>query len=129
MREPRTYLKIALALTFFILLSLYALYQSRFLILGPQLTLITPLDGTTVREALVPVQGQVSNASFIYLNDRQIFADEHGVFHELLLAQNGYNIMTARVKDSFGRERKEVRQFMYKPSSASSTAHSTQGRE
>lgn len=103
----------------------YSLYQSRFLLLGPTLIITKPIDGEVLAQKIVEVRGSVSNATFIYLDDRQIFADEKGVFREILLGSPGYNIMTIRVKDSFGREREEKREFILKLPTASSTATTT----
>ena len=121
MREPRTYLKIFLVFIFGLLLIGYSVYQSRYLIIGPTIELGSPLDGTVTKEKIVEIRGRATNAAFVFLNDRQIFTDEAGNFREILLASEGYNIMTLRVKDGLGRERKLSRVFVYKGERATSS--------
>ncbi len=125
MRSPRTYLKIILGGAFLAVVLAYSLYQSRFLILGPGLEIFMQTEGTTVTDSLVLISGSVSNASFIYLDDRQIFADEQKMFHEILPASVGYNILTLRVKDAFGRVRQVTREFIYKPLATTESATTT----
>jgi hypothetical protein len=81
----------------------YSYYQSRNLIKGPQISLTSPVVGTTVENPLVSIEGTAKNISFITLNDRQIFVDNEGTFKEELLLSPGYNIWQIAAKDKFGR--------------------------
>lgn len=81
----------------------YSLFQSRNLIKGPQVNLITPITGSTLANSLVTIEGNASNISFITLNDRQIFVDNLGNFREELLLSPGYNVWTIEARDKFGR--------------------------
>ncbi len=91
----------------FLLLILYFLFQARFLVLGPQITISTPRDGQEVSNPVVTATGQVRNAAWISLNGRQIFTDEDGRWEEKLIVAEGLSIMTVRVRDRFGREKEE----------------------
>lgn len=92
---------------FFIVLVLYSLFQARFLILGPRISIISPRDGASV-QTVVEVKGQAFNAAWLSLDDRQIFTDENGYFNEKLIVPAGLGIITVRAKDRFGREREKV---------------------
>lgn len=81
----------------------YSFFQSRNLIRGPSLDLMTPKNGSTVTDPLVEIKGVAKNISFISLNNRQIFVDENGNFHEELLLSPGYNLWKIEAKDKFGR--------------------------
>ena len=48
------------------------------------------------------------------MNDRQMFTDEEGEFSEKLLLSYGYNIITVKAKDRFGRETKKTLELIYK---------------
>lgn len=96
-----------------ILIVLYAAYQARFLIAGPSLSIDTPADGETVSSPLMTVSGRANNAADLYLNGRQIFTDEYGVFSESLLLHPGHTIIEMHTKDKFGRERTETRDVIY----------------
>ena len=89
----------------FLLLTVYSLFQARFLILGPGVTILSHKDGAVVHEPQVTLSGKARNAAWISLNDRQIFTDEEGFWSEKLILSEGLSIMTLRVRDRFGRER------------------------
>lgn len=93
-----------------IILALYVLYQARFIILGPQISISYPKDATEVSEPLLVMTGTARNVARIELNGRQIFADREGHWSEKLLLSPGTSIMTVQARDRFGREtEKQVR--------------------
>ena len=96
--------KSALIITLFLLLITYSLFQARFLILGPQVWITSPRDGSVVENPLIIIEGRAKNAAWISLNDRQIFTNENGVWEEKLLVSDGPSIMTVKARDRFGRE-------------------------
>ena len=114
MSNPTTYIRIGMIALLLLSVVGYALFQTRNLIHGPEITIHSPKNGETLANPLVAVEGTARNISFISLNDRQIFIDENGKFKESLLLSFGYNIMTVRAQDKFGRERKEILELMYK---------------
>jgi hypothetical protein len=101
--SPRLLIFLSLAA----ILVLYVLFQARFLILGPQVTILFPKEGQEVMEPLLTINGEARNISRISLNGRQIFTDESGFWSEKLLLSPGTSIMTVKVVDRFGREREE----------------------
>ena len=98
---------------FFLLIIGYSLFQARFLILGPRISINYPTDGARAENELVLVQGKARNAAWLSLNGRQIFTDEEGHWNEKLLLPQGLSIMTVTARDRFGRETEEkVRIFL-----------------
>src|SRR6185295_6094248 len=89
---------------FLALIALYALFQARFLILGPRVGVEHPLDGAVLSEPLVMVTGTASNVSLIALDGRPILIDTTGHFSEKLLLPEGPSIISVTAKDRFGRE-------------------------
>ena len=90
---------------FFITLAIisYILFQSKSLILGPQLTVSEPKNGATLTYNLVTVKGVATNISLIKIDDRAIFVDDHGNFSEKLIAPEGYSIIKVEARDRFGK--------------------------
>lgn len=82
----------------------YSFFASRDLLMGPQINIISPENGSVVTEPLVVIHGTTKNINSISLNDRPIFIDQEGRFGEQLLLAPGYTILTLRAKDRFGRE-------------------------
>ena len=115
MRRPDWYVKIAATALVGILILGYAYFQIMRVAQGVTLSLREPASGATFSKPLIAVSGQANRASFISINDRQIFTDESGHFKEEVLLAKGYNVLTVAVKDRFGTTRKEVREVVYKP--------------
>ena len=99
----------------------YVIFQARFLIVGPQITLTeTPPPINNVR--LVALSGTAFNITRLWLNDRQIYTDPDGNFKEAFVLENGYTITTRRAEDLYGRETTITRSFVYLPASFANTA-------
>ncbi|MBX4181260.1 hypothetical protein KW807_00150 [Candidatus Parcubacteria bacterium] len=96
-----------LIILFSCLLVLYILFQARFLILGPGVTIQIPRDGEVATTSVITVSGTSRNIARITLNDRQIFTDAKGHWSEKLVLSKGLSIITVRVSDHFGREKHE----------------------
>jgi hypothetical protein len=86
-----------------ILVVAYALFQSRNLIIGPEIKSLTPSTDSTFTSPLVTVAGVAQNVSYISLNGRAIFVDPEGNFSEQLLLSPGYNLWNVSARDKFGR--------------------------
>ncbi len=112
----RTIVKILLYSIVFMLLTLYVVFQARYLIAGPQVRLDddTPLQQN---QRQVFLTGDAHNISHLWLNDRPIYTDTSGKFKEALILENGYTIATLRAKDRYGRETRVAKRFVYTPAS------------
>ena len=92
----------------------YAFYRTEDLIRGPQILIHSPINGRTVDESLVHIEGVARNISSITLNDKTIFIDESGNIKEEVLLIYGYNIITLYAQDRFGREVTKTLELVYK---------------
>jgi len=92
----------------------YSLYQSRNLRSGPQLNIVSPINGALSTTSTTQIQGVAKNITSISLNDRPIFVDEDGNFSENLLLSYGYNIIGISAKDKFGRSVSKRLELVYK---------------
>lgn len=92
----------------------YGGWRAKSLVEGPDLVIASPLSGTLVAESLVEVRGKATNISFLTLNDGAIFTDEAGEFREKVLLSYGYNVMTLKAKDRFGRSVTKTLELIYK---------------
>lgn len=90
---------------FFLVLGSYALFQARFLILGPIISVDTHEDGEVVNGSVLVLGGQGENVAWLSLNGHQIFMDEDGRWSEKLLISTGTSIMTVEARDRFGRKK------------------------
>ncbi len=105
----RINIKVILIILAIAFLGGYFLYQARWYLLGPEITVDSPQNGEVIRDPYINVRGQALNISSLSMNGRQIFTDEKGVFSEGLLLAKGYNIIEIAATDKFGRIRREKR--------------------
>ncbi|MDO8517675.1 MAG: hypothetical protein Q7S26_00065 [bacterium] len=81
----------------------YGLFESRKLLEGPRITITSPVDGSATSSAVVVVEGEAQNISFLTINDKPAFTDESGHFSETLSPPSGYTVVTVASIDRFGR--------------------------
>lgn len=91
----------------------YGVFNSRFLIKGPELTIQGLEDSNKnilyAQTKDFVLQGTATHSSFITVNNRPIFIDESGNFNEKLLLSNGVSLIDVYAKDKFGKEiRKKI---------------------
>src|SRR3989344_9471416 len=113
MRNAYWYLKVGGVSAVIIRIGVYAFFASKDLIKGPTLTIVLPINGSATSTSLVTIRGLASNVAFLTLNDRQIFTDENGRIEEQLLLSYGYNIITLKGKDKFGKETTKRLELIY----------------
>ncbi len=92
----------------------YTYYRTKDFISGPIVTILSPVNGSTLDNTLVDIKGTAKNISYISINDRQIFTDEAGFFMEKLLLYPGYNIISIKASDKFERNIEKTLELIYK---------------
>ena len=112
----RTIVKYGLIVLGLACLVLYVTFQARFLIIGPEITLINE-PNSVQNSPTVTLAGNARNIAKITLNGRPIFTDQSGYFSETLVLENGYTIATIKATDRYGRDTSVVRSFVYTPTS------------
>lgn len=115
--QARTIVK---ALLLFLLFGAVASYGAfRFLDYkeGSSISIVSPLNGSTVNSPLVNIKGSADRISYISLNDQTITTDKAGNFSQELLLHPGYNILSVKVTDRFGRESSKNLTLVYHPDS------------
>lgn len=114
MRNFNFSLKEIAVIAFFVLLAVYALFQGRFLILGPLVYIDKPANGELVSENVIIVEGRAENIAYISMNGRPIFIDSKGNWSEKYAVSPGLNIIKIEAKDRFGRMTDKEIQVVYK---------------
>lgn len=110
----RTILLYLVLITGMLSLVVYVLFQARFLLEGPQITITSDVPGVQ-QSRVVTLEGTAQNIVRITLNGRQIFTNEAGYFSERIVLENGYTVATLRAHDRYGRTTTQTRDFVYAP--------------
>ncbi len=108
----RTLLFYVLSLCGVVLFVAYVLFQARFMIEGPQIS-ITRSDVTSENGRIVTLEGVAHNIVRMSLNGRQIFTDKYGNFKETVVLENGYTLATLQAEDRYGRQITKTKDFVY----------------
>jgi len=92
----------------------YTAYEIQKIVFGPKIEVISPINGSLISNPLAEVSGIAKNIKDISLNDKKIFIDEEGNFTEKLLLSYGYNTITIKASDKFGRNTEKIIEVIYK---------------
>lgn len=96
-------LKIGAAIGSILLIAGYSLFVAHNYLSGPSITILNPTPNEATSSPVLMIAGTAKNIKNIWLNDRPIFMDEQGYFHQNTLMYPGYNTFTVRGEDRFGR--------------------------
>ena len=107
-------LKIIIIFVFFILIIIYALFVSKDLIFGVKIKNVNLVDGATMTESVVKINGNAKNAIKLILDGREISVDQAGNFNETIALLPGYNIINIRAQDKFGYVDEKNYKLMFK---------------
>lgn len=81
----------------------YAYFAIKDYVKGPEISIIEPINGSTISTSTVLIKGQALRIQDITLNNRPLLIDEQGNFSETLLLFPGYNVSLISAKDRFHR--------------------------
>jgi hypothetical protein len=98
---------------FFLLIVLYAFFNSRNLIFGVKIRNVNLVNGSTVKENVIRITGTAKNAINLTLNGREISVDQQGNFDETIALLPGYNIINLKARDKFGHIDEKNYQLMH----------------
>ncbi|HEY4489704.1 MAG TPA: hypothetical protein VJC12_00410 [Candidatus Paceibacterota bacterium] len=122
MANPQKKIKFFILSAISLVLILYVAFQSRNLIIGPQIKITNLRNGQTINSGLIEIKGSAKNIAYIYLNDNKIFIDNQGNFSEKFVAPEGYFIIKLSANDKFGKSQVKLIQLIGKRSGSTSTS-------
>ncbi|OGC81090.1 hypothetical protein A2943_01445 [Candidatus Adlerbacteria bacterium RIFCSPLOWO2_01_FULL_51_16] len=85
----------------------YGLFEAWRLLEGPQLSILSPVDGSATSSPAILIEGTAKNIAFLTINDKPSYTDETGHFRQLLSVPPGYTVVTVAATDRFGRRASE----------------------
>lgn len=112
--QKKLFLKIGFVAIILIIVSGYGYLKIRNLILGPTITVSEPKNGETFTLSTIEIKGLAKNISSLSLNDLPIFVNDKGDFSEKVVLSPGYNIISLKGADKFGKKTENVLQLVLK---------------
>lgn len=107
----RNILKYSLLSLFFLLIAGYAWYETKDLVAGPVLEMVSPQNGSSFNRDLVRIKGRAYNISSLSLNGKKIYISNDNEFSEARVLSPGNNIFVMEASDKYGKTAKETLQF------------------
>lgn len=92
----------------------YIYHQSKDLLEGPLVNIQSPLPQSSLGSHVAVIKGSSKHIAEITLNDNPIYIDKSGHFTERVLLLPGYNVVTVKARDRFGRTTEEAVEVVYK---------------
>lgn len=108
------YLKFYSLVTLGIVVFGYSAFQAQKMIRGPQIRVLSPINGATYTTPLIEVKGVAKNISTLTFDDRPLYTDLQGNFSDSLLLSPGYNIIKLEARDKFGSKTEKKIEIIYK---------------
>lgn len=112
--KTRRYIKIIITILIVVVFIGYTIYEIQKVVLGPQIEVLSPKNGSLVSNSFIEISGIAKNIKEISLNDRKIYTDEEGNFKENLLLAYGYNALVLKASDKFNRKTEKIIEVVYK---------------
>lgn len=79
------------------------------LVLGPSLSISSPINGATYQSGVVEVEGTTSRVVALTLNGAPLLKDQTGRFSSTLTFPSGGSVLTFIATDRFGRQVRTTR--------------------
>lgn len=107
----------------FVVIGVYTVLKMHDIIWGVDVIVNGVIDGSTVTEPKITLEGNAKNIEILTINDRIVGVGEDGGFRDSLLLSPGYNIVSIKGDDKFGKHIHHEYHVVYKqdPSTALST--------
>jgi hypothetical protein len=111
--DAKKILKIASLSIFVLFIVVYAFFRSEDLIFGVKIKNVNITDGEKVTDNVLKITGNARNAVNLSLDDRPISIDQKGNFNETIALLPGYNIISIKAEDEFGKRDEKDYKLMY----------------
>ncbi len=95
---------LGISITFFVFILIYGFSRTEKWILGIKIKNLNITDNQTFEENPIKITGNADKASYVSINNREIFIQKNGNFEEYIALLPGYNILEVKAKDKFGNE-------------------------
>jgi len=106
-------LKMTALIALFVLILVYSFFKTRDLFFGLRLVVSGIADNQSYSDPVLEITGQAKKAKELTINGDEIFVSPEGNFRDLRILLPGYNIITIKAKDRFGKEKKKIYKVVY----------------
>lgn len=109
----KNWIKIGSVAIFALIIVGYSFFKTRDLLYGTQIKIEGIESGAVFYKPLVDFKGQMKNSVLLTINDSLVFINQEGVFDEPILLHPGYNLVTVKSEDKFGKKMEKKYELMY----------------
>ncbi|OGI61215.1 hypothetical protein A2645_00485 [Candidatus Nomurabacteria bacterium RIFCSPHIGHO2_01_FULL_39_9] len=109
----RKILKVGALALFFVVVVGYAYFKTKDLFHGVSLQINGLIDNGNYSEPAVEITGLARKTKNLSINGEEIFISPEGTFRDLRILLPGYNIITIRAVDRFGKATEKIYKVTY----------------
>lgn len=102
----------------FVVIGIYTTLKMRDILWGVDVQVKGVVDGETVTDPKITLEGNARNIKLLTINDRIVGIGEDGAFRDSLLLAPGYNIVSIKGDDRFGKHIHHQYHVVYKEDSS-----------
>ena len=113
-RREKIIIKAVLIGLVLVFMAVYGFLQSRNILEWPRISVSSPKAGATVDKSAATISGTAKNISYLSLDDRPIYVDKDGNFSEAIALLPGYNILSVKGTDKFGKKTEKTLELVFK---------------
>lgn len=112
----------------------YALFVALPYLLGPSLTVETPVQNSSSSSPTILISGTTARVSFLSVNDMPLPLAEDGSFKVVRALPSGYTVIVVRARDRFERETTRTIPFVHSfvitnATTGTTTNHGTESKK
>ncbi len=100
-------------IAFFLIALAYAFFEGRALLRGPSIEVSPRVMEVT--ESFITISGTAERITSLSMNGKEIAVTETGAFEEGYALAPGYNRITLRAEDRYGKTTERVVEIVYRP--------------
>jgi len=99
---------VTVGIILFSVVFMYLYSELRHFVSAPWLVVENPIEGATINERTVAVQGKTDQEARVLINSQGIIVNQDGSFEETISLQNGINTITVKSINSFDKESENI---------------------
>lgn len=106
-------MKIAIFILFIASLTTYLGFEVKTIISPPQISIISPIDGASTKEATILVRGKVEKGTVLKINGQDVLLAQDGTFEKEMALERGLNILSFSGSKRYSQTSTQFRRVIF----------------
>jgi cytoskeletal protein RodZ len=111
-------LKVAVFVLFIGSLCTYIGFEVKTIIAPPQITIVSPVDGASTKEATILVRGRADHGTNLQINGEAVLLSQDGTFQKEIALERGLNVLSIQGAKRYSHQASQYRRVIFDNSKA-----------